>query len=276
MADDGGMMETSGQATKRSEPRMNSRASEATFDSESEALSLEENTSSRASRRFRLLLDGGAFALFAIFLLRLLPLLIEFNPLNSSWQSELVTTLVNQGLLAFLGFAFLHLAVFLQPRHDLLRQRLRLVRRLAVIPVVGYLLLAPLQLASSFGDLSTARSQKAQFLERSARLSEIREAVQRASSSQDLNVRLQSLLEPGLTGDQWKMSLPELRKSLLKTNELKQEEVTRLVKANSDNIQSLPLVISRVGSALAWAFAFASGAVPWGHRSTLVERMRRR
>jgi hypothetical protein len=255
---------------------MNSRASGATFDSESEALSQEENTSSRASRRFRLLLDGGAFALFAIFLLRLLPLLIEFNPLSSSWQAELVTTLVNQGLLAFLGFVFLHFAVFLQPRHDLLRQRLRLARRLAVIPVVGYLLLAPLQLASSFGDLSTARSQKAQYLERSARLSEIREAVQRASSSQDLNVRLQSLLEPGLTGDQWKMSLPELRKSLLKSNEVKQEEMTRLVKANSDHIESLPLVISRVGSALVWAFAFASGAVPWGHRSTLVERMRRR
>lgn len=239
-------------------------------------MSEEEQSSSRSVRRFRLLLDGGSLALFMIFLVRLLPLLIGFNPLNTAWQGEVVSVFVNEGLLAFLGFIFLHLAVFIQPRHDRLRRRLRMVRRLAVIPVIGYLLLIPLQLASSYGDLSAAQTQKAQYLTKSARLSEIREALQQARSSQDLNVRLQSLLEPELTSEQWRMNLPELKSNLLNANDVKQEEVTRLLKENAQNLDPFALVISRLGTALGWALAFAFGAVPWGHRSTLFEQMRRR
>jgi hypothetical protein len=255
---------------------MNPSVSEASFDSDPNALSQDEQSSSRSGRRFRLLLDGGSLALFLIFLARLLPLVIGFNPLNAEWQSEVVTVFTNEGLLAFLGFVLLHLAVFIQPRHDRLRQRLRMVRRLAVIPVVGYLMLVPLQLTSSFVQLSAVQSQKVQYLNRSSRLSEIREAVQQASSSQDLNVRLQSLLEPELTSEQWRMGLSELRKTLLKSNDVKQEDVARLLKNNSENLDPFAIVVSRVGSALGWALAFAFGAVPWGHRSTLAERMRRR
>lgn len=237
---------------------------------------LDEQAARRSGRRFRLLLDGGGLALFLIFCVRLLPVLLGANVMDPIWQGKFVEVLVDQGLLAFLGFLLLHLAVYLQPRHDRLRRRLRLVRRLAVPVVIGYLLLVPLQLSSSFGELTTAQARNETYLQRSSDLSEIREAVQQASSVQDMNVRLQSLLQPALTAEQLNLSLPQLRQTLLKINEAKQQEVSQKIIRNADDLDSFGAVISRVGSALGWALAFAAGAVPWGSHSTLFERLRRR
>lgn len=237
---------------------------------------LDDQATRRSGRRFRLLLDGGGLALFLIFCVRLLSVLLGANVMDPTWQGEFVEVLVDQGLLAFLGFLLLHLAVYLQPRHDRLRRRLRLVRRLAVPVVIGYLLLVPLQLSSSFGELTAAQARRDTYLQKSSDLSEIREAVKRATSVQDMNVRLQSLLQPSLTAEQLNLALPELRQTLLKTNEAKQEEVSQQIIRNADDLDSFGAVISRVGSALGWALAFAAGAVPWGSRSTLFERLRRR
>lgn len=236
--------------------------------------STDEQASKRSRRRFRLLLDGGSIALFAIFLVHLIPVLLQINPLKPQWQGEFVDVLVNEGLLAFLGFVLLHLAAFIQPSHDPLRRRLRLLRRLAVLAVIGYLLLVPLQISSSFGAFASAQSRRVSYLEQEARLSEVREAVHNASTTQDLNVRLQSLLQPGLTSDQLGQPMPELRNMLLKENDLQQQKLSRLLK----NVESGDFfsAITRVGSALGWALAFASGAVPWGAHSTLTERLRRR
>jgi hypothetical protein len=236
---------------------------------------LDEQATRRSGRRFRLLLDGGSLALFLIFCARLLPVLLGADVMDPIWQGEFVEVLVDQGLLAFLGFILLHLAVYLQPRHDRLRRRLRLVRRLAVPVVIGYLLLVPLQLSSSIGELTAAQSQKEIYLKESSDLSEIREAVKQATNVQDMNVRLQSLLQPALTAEQLNLSLPQLRQTLLKVNEAKQEEVSQKLIRNADNLDSFGAVVSRVGSALGWALAFAAGAVPWGSRSTLFERLRR-
>lgn len=235
-----------------------------------------EQSSRRSRRRLRLLLDGGSFSLFAIFLVRLAAVLLEMQPANPDWQAKVVTTLVNQAPLAFLGFVLLHLASFVQPSHDALRRRLRLVRRLAVIPVIGFFLLIPLQITSYVGDLSANQAAREKYLSRAARLSEIREAIQQGKTMQDINVRLQSLLEPALTADQMDLSLPDLRKALLKENDASQQQISRRLKFNADNLDSFSEVFSRVGSAFGWALAFASGAVPWGARSTVLEQVKRR
>jgi hypothetical protein len=249
---------------------------ESTADSDADELLPEEQGSRSSRRRFRLLLDGGSWALFLIFLVRLLPILMEFDPRDPAWQGQMIDLLVDQGLIAFLGFVLLHMAAFVQPKNEALRRRLRLVRRLAVIAVLGYLLLVPLQVLSSFSQLTEARARKEKFFSQSSRLTEIRETLQQAKTVQDVNVRLQSLLEPELTIEQSSLPLPELRKALLKANDLKQAELSRRLKQNDNSLDSFVLVISRIGSALGWALAFAAGAVPWGTRSTLLERLRRR
>lgn len=237
---------------------------------------LDEQSSRRTRRRVRMVLEGGAFSLFAIFLARLLAVLLEGDPLNLKWQSDFVDVLVNQGQIAFLGFVLLHLASFIQPKHDNLRRRLRLVRTLAVIPVVGYLFLIPLQIVSSYGESSAAHVKKVKYLSQSTRLTELREAITQAQSVLDMDVRLQSLLEPALTSDQLNQSLPVLRQSLLKENEARQKKITRQLQQNNGGIERFGVVFARLASAFGWALAFASGAVPWGARSTLMERLRRR
>lgn len=239
-------------------------------------MELDEQAARRVRRRFRLLLDGGSLALFAIFLLRLVPVLLASKPLDPVWQGQFVNQMVSLGLLPFLGFVLLHFAVFIQPSHDRLRRRLRLVRHLAVLAVLGYLLLIPLQISSSLTGLSAAQAKKLQVQDQSARLSEIREALQQSLSLQDMNVRLQSLLQPALTVDQLNQKLPELRETLLQENEQKQKELSTQLMNNAEDLDQMGNVISHIGSALGWALAFASGAVPWGHSTTLFERLRRR
>jgi hypothetical protein len=238
-------------------------------------MSGDEPSSRRSRRRFRILFDGGAIALFSIFLVHLIPVLLKTNPTSSQWLGEFVDVLVNEGLLAFLGFVLLHLAGFIQPSHDRLRRRLRMAKRLAVLAVVGYLLLVPLQIWSSVGSFASAQSTRARYLEQGARLSEIREALQGASGVEDLNVRLQSLLQPALTSEQIAQPFPELRNRLLTDNDVQQQKLNQLLMKNADGGDFFAAIV-RVGSALGWAVAFACGAVGWGSHSTLIERVRRR
>lgn len=245
------------------------------FEKDSTEGSSNEPSSRRSRRRFRILFDGGAIALFVIFLVHLIPVLLKINPTSTQWQGEFVDVLVNEGLLAFLGFVLLHMAGFVQPSHDRLRRRLRVAKRLAVLAVGGYLLLVPLQIWSSVGSFAAAQSTRATYLEQGARLSEVREALQGSSSAQDLNVRLQSLLQPALTSEQLAQPFPELRNELLTINDGKQLKLNQLLMSTADGGDFFDAIV-RVGSALGWALAFACGAVPWGSHSTLIERLRRR
>jgi hypothetical protein len=245
------------------------------FEKDASEASSDEPSSRRSRRRFRILFDGGAIALFVIFLVHLIPVLLKTNPTSPQWQGEFVDVLVNEGLLAFLGFVLLHLAGFIQPSHDRLRRRLRMAKRLAVLAVAGYLLLVPLQIWSSVGSFASAQAKRAAYLEQGARLSEIREALQDSSGVNDLNVRLQSLLQPALTSEQMAQPFPQLRTSLLADNASQQQKLSQQLMKNAEGGDFFAAIV-RVGSALGWALAFASGAVPWGSHSTLIERLRRR
>ena len=113
-------------------------------EAEIDALTADEQGLRRLRRRVRLVLDGGSWALFALFIARVIPTLMEIKTSSLEWQVKFVDVLVNEGLLAFLGFVMIHLAVYLQPKHFGLRRRLGLVRRLAVLAVLGYVFLVPL------------------------------------------------------------------------------------------------------------------------------------
>jgi hypothetical protein len=82
-------------------------------------------------------------------------------------------------------------------------------------------------------------------------------------------------LQPELTSDQLGQPINDLRKLLLKENEVQQLKLSNLLMKNAEGADFFD-AINRVGSALGWALAFASGAVPWGSHSTLIERLRRR
>jgi hypothetical protein len=229
----------------------------------------------RLRHRVCFLLDVGSLCLFALFLIHLLPLLMESKPLHAEWQGQAVETMEQRGILAFLGFILLHLAVLLNPRKQTLRRRLRQVRHLAMLAVLGYLLLIPLQLASSFTSFSTLQMDRNEKASQVTRLMEVRELINRSKNNQDLNLRLRVSREPGLSAEQKTMDFGELRQELLRENDLRQGLLVPKIKDNSKQLSALALMVSRLAAALGWSVAFAAGAVPWGWRRPLLEGLMR-
>ncbi|MFN7678828.1 MAG: hypothetical protein ACK5QW_09595 [Cyanobacteriota bacterium] len=243
---------------------------------EEDHLSADAQGIRRLRRRVSLVLDGGSLALFVIFIAQLIPTLLLINPASNAWQDQFADVLIKEGALAFLGFVMIHLACLLQPNLFGLRRRLSLVRRLAVLAVLGYILLVPMQLTSAFATSMANRAKRTNYLQQITRLSEVRESIQRATNLRDLDLRLQSLFEPALTPQQSSMGLVELRRTLLRVNQERQLENTRLMKELSINQDFVGPMLSRCVSAMGWALAFATGAVPFGMRSSLFERMVKR
>lgn len=236
----------------------------------------EEERDRRLRHRICFLLDVSSLCLFALFIIHLLPILVESKPTHPDWQGQFVDTLDRQALLAFLGFVLLHLAVFLNPKKQALRMRLRRVRHLAVIACLGFLLLIPLQLANSlqsFRALQVTRDNNAAEV---TRLMQVRESIVRSKNSQDLDLRLQALTEPALIPEQKRKALPDLQTDLLRANDVRQAQLTALIKDQASQFSPLALMISRVASVVGWATAFAAGAVPWGSKRTLLDRFYRR
>ena len=229
----------------------------------------------RLRHRICFLLDVGSLCLFALFLVHLLPLLVESQPLQAAWQGRVVELLGQQGALAFMGFILLHLAVLLNPRKQPLRHRLRLVRHLALMACLGYLLLIPLQLASSLDAFTAVNLERNQKGSQLTQLMEMRELIIKSKSNQDLSHQLKSLKQQGLSPAQETKDFADLQRDLISENDSRQALLAP--KSNdSKQLSVLTLMISRVGSSLIWAVAFAAGAVPLGSRRTLLERLGRR
>ncbi len=235
----------------------------------------EEERDRRLRHRICFLLDSGAICLFILFLIHLLPVLMESKPTQADWQGKFVETIDQEAILAFIGFVLLHLAVYLNPKKQILRKRLRQFRHLAVIACVGFLLLIPVQLASSlqaFRALQVKQTDNAALVNH---LVQVRESIFKATSNQALNARLIALAEPELSPRQKIMPLPDLQKELLLDNDLRQAVFTRgNRKEDGSSMSPLTLLITRVASMLAWCAAFAAGAVPWGSKKPMLERLR--
>ncbi|MEB3335341.1 MAG: hypothetical protein VKP70_10185 [Cyanobacteriota bacterium] len=230
----------------------------------------------RLRHRICQLLDVGSLCLFAIFLVQLLPLIIESKPMQPLWQGQFVEVTLNQSLLAFVGFVLLHLAVLLHPNKQPLRARLRQVRHLAVIATVAFLLLIPLQLASSYQEFRAERQWQQQQAAEATRVIELRDWFSRATTTKEIDLRLQAGARTGLSPEQLKMPLPQLQEELLKAAYQRQATLKPIERPLAGGLSPLMLLLKRVGGAVGWALAFSAGAVPWGTKTTLFERLQRR
>ena len=86
-------------------------------------------------------LNRAGHGLLALFLVTLITTLLPPRLLEPAWQIQLNSTLVNNGSLALLGLLLVILASHLNPEQRAIKQRLGLLRRLALIAVAGYLML---------------------------------------------------------------------------------------------------------------------------------------
>lgn len=168
---------------------------------------------------------ASQFGLLAICLLILygLVVLAAILPprlLDPAWQLRFTNALINNGFLALLGLAVLHLAAYLDPANPYLIRRRDNFAALALAAVLGFLLLIPLQGYAVWRGVSNANSQQSSQLRQvTGRVSAVRDAINKSTSTQDLQGRLQALRVPPLSAADLAQPLPVLRKTMLETLE---------------------------------------------------------
>jgi len=165
----------------------------------------------------------------------------------------------------------LQLAVVLNPDSNRLRRRRDRFCRLALVAALGFVLLIPLQLASSWGSLNLlASGQNQQRLQGLAVIGQLRQAISTASSHQDLARRLASLPIPqsgsGSAAD-LALPFPQRQRNLLEGLARSEGQLTRSAAIAPIPWPALIETSLRVSpTALALAGAFAALALGHGGR----------
>lgn len=145
------------------------------------------------------------WALVAVFVASLLPALLGASPLSPDWMLGLSQGLVDQGLLALLGLALIHLSAYLNPADRMVERRYRLAARLALPTALGFLLLIPLRAVLLWPSIQGPASHQAIADQRFSR--EI--AVTRTLLAQDLlSPQLRTKLLERVSGLRQSVGLP--------------------------------------------------------------------
>ncbi|MEA5414022.1 hypothetical protein [Synechococcus sp. BA-132 BA5] len=210
------------------------------------------------------LLSRIATALFVLFLVQVLADSLPVRILDPAWQLSFSGSLIRNGLLPVLGMLLVPLAAMLDSSSRSLARYRDWLRRWSLPIAMCYLLLIPLQGYGVWKGLDTIRNaQSARFNQASQKFTALRQAINAATSSEDLQARLQALQGPTLPANVLEEPLPELRQRLLAGLEGAENRArNQLIGAPPvDNIQKLILQAVRVAlSALILAFAFTAAA----------------
>jgi hypothetical protein len=225
----------------------------------------------------RLFAWSGA-GLLLVFLAFVLVDSLPLQLLSPAWQLRFTNRIINTSLLALLGFLLLHLGLYIEPTNGFLRTKLAIARQWAIVVVFAFLLLVPLQGLATWRILSQAKG--AQAMQRSVldtRVTGIRQAIEAATSPQDLQERFSRLQapRPQLPPGALRLPLAELKRSLL--DELQRTEnraSSRISGPAPTDVWALGQGVARVSIAsVGFATAFAAGAQRPGASLTLLQQL---
>ncbi len=227
------------------------------------------------------LLASSCLGLLLVFLAFALTDSLPLQLLDPAWQLRFANRMVNTGIIALVAFLLLHLAVFIDPANRVLRGPLRTARQWALAAVIGFLLLLPLQSFATWRVLAlSSGNQLSQRQLVSQRLAVIRQAVDAAGSSADLEARFASLpgTKPELPPAALRLPLPQLKRRLLLELQKTEERISdRLRGPTPAEIWGLGQGLVRVMVAsLGFALAFSAGAQTPGSSQTLLQQLLKR
>ena len=117
------------------------------------------------------------WGLVAVFVASLLPALLGASPLSPDGMLGLSQGLVDQGPLALLGLALIHLSAYLNPADRMVERRYRLAAQLALPAALGFLLLIPLRTMLLWPSIQGPASQASPDQRSSRELAVIRTLV---------------------------------------------------------------------------------------------------
>lgn len=161
------------------------------------------------------------------------------------------------------------LALAFDPGSDRLRARRNAFRQWALAAAIGFLLLIPLQAWAGWKLYRTVSSNLEQRSSQSARkLADLRQAIATATSTQDIQARLQQVTgnKADLSPTQLRTPIDQLRRELLAGADQAANRLQQRIAAQSSfkPDRLIKLTIRSTLSALFYAacFAFLSGALP--------------
>jgi hypothetical protein len=100
------------------------------------------------SESFADILQWVAIALFIVFLAILLAAMLPLEILDSSWQVRVISALLGSSSLPLIGVVLMLLANYLDDGFSPFGSNIKLIRRLAGLAAIGFLLLIPLQITA--------------------------------------------------------------------------------------------------------------------------------
>jgi hypothetical protein len=184
------------------------------------------------SRRLSLI----GFCLLLVYCVFVLRSALPLQILNIVWQIQLSTSVVEFAPIAVLGVVLVSLASFFDQGNEDLGGAQRLVARLALIVSLGFFLLIPLRTYHIFAFQQTIGNvQDRQISQGLTRVKKIKEAVNQASSREDLQARLKVLSAPPLPEALRQRELPQLKEGLLRSlNQVEAQFQKRKPAVNKD------------------------------------------
>lgn len=188
------------------------------------------------------------------------------------WQLRLTTSMLNSGGQALVGTLLICLSQGFNPTDDLLRDRVRLVRRLAIFVAVIYLALIPLQVTAGLKLLSQKNAEEKTAV---ARLNKLIRSIRASTSEQEFRDVIGRLPEPPPLPDKLPGSFSEFRNSIADNLEIRTRALeTRAEQSRSERLQNWLLEAARnVIQSILLGLGF--GAVGQGKKSqfTLLESL---
>jgi len=214
-------------------------------------------------------LEALSLALLGIFLATVIVRAWPPKILDPQWQLAFSADLINNGSLALMGALLTPLALAFHPGSDRLRARRNAFRSWALAAAIGFLLLIPLQASAGWRLYRTISSNAEQQSSQSARkLADIRQAIATATSTQEIQVRLQKLTgnNAGLSPTQLRTPIDQLRQELLAGADQAANRLQQRIEAQSsfkpDRLIKETIRIALSSLFYAAGFAFLSGALP--------------
>lgn len=215
-----------------------------------------------------------ATALFVVFAAVVIASALPPRLLDPAWQLRVTGSLVNNGTIAVLGVVLMWLAGVLHPGSGRLRARRDRISSLAAAAAFGYLLLIPLQTYAVWNGVSSAsQGQSRQLKTAINRITTMRQAVREATSTAELQARLQALQGPSLPSADAARPIDAIRPQILLGLETAENTVRqRLGGLPPDRLWQLVQESVRVlVSSLAYACAFAAAAYLPGKPLSLMD-----
>jgi hypothetical protein len=206
----------------------------------------------------------AALAMLFVFVLAMLASILPGKLLEPAWQLGMVAALVDNAVIPLVALLVLHGAAWMNPGDFFSRGLRDGASRWAVAAALGFLLLVPMQGVVAWRQHNLEQqAQKQEQREVELRFTRLRQAVADASSSIDLQTRLQQVVGPSFGRIDPREPLPQLKKRLkviLEQNQrqLQKRSASAAGRGGGAGGGLLPLPVRLGLSCLAYATAFAA------------------